>query len=72
MQNATQPQTPAPARRRDPLEIKPDPADAAEECRALIRAHLDEGGDLQAALRLAVRAFGLPSDFVETEGGRWH
>ncbi|MBZ2461372.1 hypothetical protein IPS27_20695 [Xanthomonas perforans] len=62
--------------RPDPLALKPDPARAADACRALIRAYvLDpshvDWSDVQVALDRALAAFNLPADYVETEGGRF-
>lgn len=54
----------------DPLEIKPDPSKAASACRQLIRAQAGRGR-IDRALASALAAFGLPADYLETEGGRW-
>ncbi|EJE6497693.1 hypothetical protein LWQ05_004129 [Salmonella enterica] len=62
--------------RRNPLAVKPDPAHAAEACRILIGAYMEDPShvdwnDVQEALGKALAAFQLPPDFIETEGGRW-
>ena len=59
-------------RHSDPLDRKPDPAKSAQACRRLIRAFLDDPDQLRDALDAAVAAFGLPENFIETEGGRWN
>lgn len=55
----------------DPLDLRPDPAKAARACRQLIRANANPSGDMQKALASALAAFGLPGDYLDTEGGRW-
>ncbi len=55
----------------DALDRKPDPTKSATACRRLIRAFLDDPDQLRDALDAAVAAFGLPGDYIETEGGRW-
>ncbi|WP_108610794.1 hypothetical protein [Aminobacter sp. MSH1] len=54
----------------DPLAIKPDPNKAASACRQLIRAQAGRG-NTEKALNTALAAFGLPDDYLDTEGGRW-
>lgn len=56
----------------DALDRKPDPTKTAQACRKLIDAYVSDSGDVREALRLALEAFGLPHDYIETEGGRWH
>jgi hypothetical protein len=61
--------------RLNPIGVEPDPAHAAEACRILIGAYIEDPSrvdwdDVQEALAKALAAFQLPPDFIETEGGR--
>lgn len=53
-----------------PLEIRPDPAKAANACRQLILAQLN-GQGIEAATAAALAAYGLPANFIDAEGGIW-
>lgn len=57
--------------RPDPLAVRPDPAKAARACRQLIRANTSPSGDMDKALASALEAFGMTTEFLDTEGGRW-
>lgn len=56
--------------RRQPLDLRPDPAKAAHACRQLILAQLS-GQGIEEATAAALAAYGLPANFIDAEGGIW-
>lgn len=58
------------SQRRQPLDVRPDPAKAANACRQLILAQLS-GQGIEEATAAALAAYGLPADYIDAEGGVW-